>query len=669
MPLRNWLVCTTWLFGVLSFAPIAAYADSGSVTNLGTLGGSESSAQGISPDGNVVVGFAYPTSDPGYHVFRWTESGGMTDLGTLGGTPAFGYDASSDGDVLVGYSYLSNGTTVRIFRWTESGGMVDIGTLGGTNALQSGVGVSSDGNVVVGATQITGDSAYHAFRWTQTGGMVDLGTLGGSESSARAVSADGDVVVGGSYITGQSFGHAFRWTQLGGMIDLGTLGGNVSAASAVSADGNTVVGSSIIANNAMTHAFRWTQIGGMVDLGTLGGNLSNANAVSATGNIVVGKAQINGVDYHAFRWTEATGMSDLNTLLNSAGVNMTGIVLTDASSISENGQYIAGLGTFSGLSRGFLVSFTDGTLDGFTTSADQQKSVQSLSDDQRGQMIESRITANELLGTTRPINDSSYTFAGAMFGSAVGYTGGQYSMNGMTVLGGIAYGAQDYSNIEQDAATTIAAAIRYAFGNGSQTLRPFVELGGWVTPQADMTLSRNYSNGIGTSTGTGTTEATSWAGYGRLGVTSSITPKDKLTGFAELGQQYMSFSGYSETASASNPFPATVSSGLVRMSVMRAGGSWTHNLADIRMNDFTLPVSLTLAGAIAHSFDVHSGLTANSGLGTSTAANTSDTWGEFGARLEGELTKNIALDLDISGTTSDQLGTSVHGGIGMSYKF
>jgi probable HAF family extracellular repeat protein len=49
--------------------------------DLGTLGGSQSEAYGVSADGSVVVGSAQNTSG-GYRAFRWTASGGMEDLNT-----------------------------------------------------------------------------------------------------------------------------------------------------------------------------------------------------------------------------------------------------------------------------------------------------------------------------------------------------------------------------------------------------------------------------------------------------------------------------------------------------------------------------------------------------------------------------------------------------------
>jgi probable HAF family extracellular repeat protein len=70
--------------------------------NLGTLGGSESEAFGVSADGSVVVGWAYNAAGQ-TRAFRWTASGGMQDLGTLpGGSLSVAYGVSADGSVVVG---------------------------------------------------------------------------------------------------------------------------------------------------------------------------------------------------------------------------------------------------------------------------------------------------------------------------------------------------------------------------------------------------------------------------------------------------------------------------------------------------------------------------------------------------------------------------------------
>ena len=104
----------------------------------------------------------------------------------------------------------------------------------------------------------------------------------------------------------------------------------------------------------------------------------------------------------------------------------------------------------------------------------------------------------------------------------------------MTVLGGIAYGAQDYPEIRACDATTMAVAGRYTpfedpFGDKGNELHPYGEIGTWVTPRGTLTLSRTYANGSGTDTGEGSTNATSWAQYGRRGLIWDATKDDRIT--------------------------------------------------------------------------------------------------------------------------------------------
>lgn len=309
------------------------------------------------------------------------------------------------------------------------------------------------------------------------------------------------------------------------------------------------------------------------------------------------------------------------------------------------------------------------------TATELQNSVQTLSSNQRAMLVNGRATTNAVLGMTRPMENANYTYAGGMFGSAVGYVGGQLSGDALSLMGGVAYGAQDYSNIHQSAATTIALAGRYIFRDAfdNDTLRPFAEIGGWVTPGTHLTLTRPYlDNGI-SYTGTGSTRSTNWGEYGRAGLIMNADKHNQFTGYVEFGNQSMQLNGYTEASTTDNFAPVTVNGGTLSMDVMRLGGSATHKLDNIEWGDtgIIIPVSLTVAASVAHSVDVHSGLRISVSNGNSaTAAGESDTWAEFGGRVEGQITDDLALDLDVNGTGgSSTSGASVHGGIGLTYKF
>jgi probable HAF family extracellular repeat protein len=130
----------------------------------------------------------------------------MSDLGTLGGTYSSANSISADGSVIIGYSNTSLGQT-HAFRWTNNV-MTDLGTLGGTNSFASSI--SADGSVIIGNSD-TSFGQTHAFLWTNNV-MTDLGTLGGTYSSANSISTDGSVIIGNSNTSsGQT--HAFRWTD------------------------------------------------------------------------------------------------------------------------------------------------------------------------------------------------------------------------------------------------------------------------------------------------------------------------------------------------------------------------------------------------------------------------------------------------------------------------
>jgi probable HAF family extracellular repeat protein len=164
--------------------------------DLGTFGGFDSGAYGISADGSVIVGMA---NDPGNnaHAFRWTATTGLQFIGTMGGMTSQAFSVSADGLVIVGRA------DDRAFRWTAATGMQDIGTLGGIGA--AAYDVSGNGSVIVGDSS-NASGMRRAFKWTAATGMKDLSsTYAGSIGSgsylvyANAVSADGLRVTGYGY--------------------------------------------------------------------------------------------------------------------------------------------------------------------------------------------------------------------------------------------------------------------------------------------------------------------------------------------------------------------------------------------------------------------------------------------------------------------------------------
>jgi probable HAF family extracellular repeat protein len=305
------------------------------VTDLGTLGGSFSQANGISVTGQV-VGFS-DTATGELRAFLW-ENGSMRDLGTLGGDFSLALGISDAGQV-VGTSTTAGNADQHAFLW-ENGRMTDLGTLGGTESFGERVHAGR----VVGHSNTTGNAARHAFLW-ENGKLTDLGTRGGKNSLAFGINASGQVV-GYSDIVGDAAFHAFLWEN-NNMTDLGTLGGRNSAAHDINSSGQ-VTGISDLLGDTASHAFLW-EGGQMTDLGTLGGKNSFAYSINSSGQVVGGSDTAGNMGRRAFLYT---GGAMLN--LSSLVPDGSGWELTQAVDINDAGQ-IAGSGRRNGQRRAFLL--------------------------------------------------------------------------------------------------------------------------------------------------------------------------------------------------------------------------------------------------------------------------------------------------------------------------
>src|SRR5262245_24788108 len=196
--------------------PATPNGASGTMYDLGTLGGTESDGSAINTNGQV-AGSSLKTGDANYRPFLWKpttpngSSGTMYDLGTLGGTESFGGAINAGGQV-AGFSYTNGHADYHAFLWTPttlngtSGTMLDLGTLGGLNSYSYNVGA---GGQVVGASEVAvTSSSTHAFLYTSGSGMVDLNTLidplsGWVLSDAAAINDAGQItgqgLIGGQY--------------------------------------------------------------------------------------------------------------------------------------------------------------------------------------------------------------------------------------------------------------------------------------------------------------------------------------------------------------------------------------------------------------------------------------------------------------------------------------
>jgi probable HAF family extracellular repeat protein len=243
------------------FLPRPLVWDQNQFADIGTLGGVDGGAIGISPDGSHVVGWARPDmgtilSAIGFRAFDW-DGFTMSDLGTL-----------------------------PVGHWSQSSDANDAGQV---------IGMSGSKNDSSQATLFDPDQ-----------GAIELGTLGGLAASAAAINASGQIV--GRSETGLAMNialnvdrlveHAFLWDQ-GVMTDLGALPGDIVSWGLDLNDAGVAVGTSIdvFASPWNWRAWIWEN-GQLQDLNDLidpasGWTLEWANAINNNGWIV-GRGRLNG---------------------------------------------------------------------------------------------------------------------------------------------------------------------------------------------------------------------------------------------------------------------------------------------------------------------------------------------------------------------------------------
>ncbi|MBU4274130.1 MAG: hypothetical protein KKA28_20060 [Planctomycetes bacterium] len=161
------------IFLALGVLPASVQASAPYVFHdLGTLGGSESSAQAINNIGQV-AGSA-TTSSGQTHAFLYPYPGGpMQDLGTLGGD-SYANGINDQGQV-VGCFWI--GGQLHPFLYSYPGGpMEDLGTFGTGYWFNSAYAINNSG-LVVGLSGVAG-AWCHAFSYQYPGGpMQDLNNL------------------------------------------------------------------------------------------------------------------------------------------------------------------------------------------------------------------------------------------------------------------------------------------------------------------------------------------------------------------------------------------------------------------------------------------------------------------------------------------------------------
>ena len=208
-------------------------------------------AEGISPSGSYVTGYAYNTSAPGSRGLLWHD-GIMTELQPLPGDVGSTAVNVNDSGVVVGYSLLSGvyeNNDMRAVYWLN-GEVHELPGLGGVASEALDI---NNAGVIVGDS-MKADGMWTTCRWVN-GVPQDLGSLPGyAQSWSRGISSSGLVAVNCWGVEAASPEGAALW-------DNGTLipieppeyWTTVDYVRSVNSLGQVVGGASATASNGETH--------------------------------------------------------------------------------------------------------------------------------------------------------------------------------------------------------------------------------------------------------------------------------------------------------------------------------------------------------------------------------------------------------------------------------
>ena len=331
-----------------------------SVTDLGTLGGTVGSGNGINFEGRVAGAANLPNGNSRAFL---SGPGAMYDLGTLGGPN------SSEGGLNASYqmaifaetsktdplneNFCGFGTSNICLAAIWNGTMMALPTLGGNNSIAYAI--NNQGQVAGAAETSTKDPTcqapqalqFEAVLWGPAGQVQELPPLpGDTVGAANWVNNYGQVVgSSGTCASGgvtPDFGgpHAVMW-QNGVPTNLGNLGGAILTLGASINDSGAVVGCADLASETpgfpfvQIHPFLWSQAAGMQDLGTVGADFSGLPFGINNNGQVVGASCDDMGNCRAFVW-QNKAMMDLNALVpaNSPLYLTFAFVINDAGEIA-----------------------------------------------------------------------------------------------------------------------------------------------------------------------------------------------------------------------------------------------------------------------------------------------------------------------------------------------
>jgi probable HAF family extracellular repeat protein len=326
-----------WILLFLLFATPEDLLAAGlySITDLGTFGGSTSTANAINDLGQIVGSADLTNASPKWtHAFLYTN-GMMVDLGTLGDyVNSFGtYSLSSAWGInsagqIVGKSYTTAGRYHAFLYDQEQ--MTDLGVLAGSDQSEARS-INASGQIV----GFTEGPLFHAFLY-DSGTMTDLNTLGGTESAALGINNAGQIVGDSWANTSGGSDIAFIYTN-STMFALGSLSNRPAIQAFAINDNGQVTGYTGTGGDSTTifRGFLYSN-GVFTDLGNLGGYLTNVVPLAINNKAqIVGNISGAATSSQAFLYSGGA-VSLLDNLIDPAS----GWTLIHANGINNNGQIV-----------------------------------------------------------------------------------------------------------------------------------------------------------------------------------------------------------------------------------------------------------------------------------------------------------------------------------------
>jgi probable HAF family extracellular repeat protein len=366
--------------------PSSSSAASYSVTDLGPVG---PAGQPFYVTNNGLVGGASATASGSYHGVFWYR-GLQSDVGTFGGSNSTAYGVNVKAEVVgwaetsetdpYGEDFCGFGThnICLPFVW-QSGLMSPLPTLGGKSGTAymvnsrgqaAGVAETSGWDPTCPAPQ---KFQFKPVIWTN-GAVQELPTSAGDiEGAAFTVNESGQAVGASgacsafnpiSLLNFQPL-HALLWEN-GVVTDLGSLGGTGHAGGISARSINNmgqVVGGSDLRGDQTFHAFLWTKSMGMQDLGTVTGDFASEAIANNDSGDVVGVSLDNQFNPRAFLWRNGV-MADLNSLVPAGSP----LYLFTACSINSSGDIIGIAISGDGSFHSYMAVPANGTAGGVNSS-------------------------------------------------------------------------------------------------------------------------------------------------------------------------------------------------------------------------------------------------------------------------------------------------------------